>query len=129
MPVLSLSHYNLRSEREQMEVLKDFYCHYVGLRVGPRAALNSVGYWLYAGEEAVLHLSEIRLGEQRQTALKTSFDHVAFNCTDCPTMLHKLQQGEIAYRLAEIPASEGFPTQQQIFFNDPLGNGIELYFV
>ncbi|MFZ6691189.1 diguanylate cyclase [Undibacterium sp. SXout20W] len=129
MPTTSLSHYNLRADREQMEVLKEFYCEYVGLQVGARPALQSFGYWLYAGIEAVLHLSEMRVGEQRQTMLKTSFDHVAFNCTDHPAMLHKLQQAGIAYKMAQIPASEGFPIQHQIFFNDPLGNGIELNFV
>ncbi|MBC3861060.1 diguanylate cyclase [Undibacterium jejuense] len=129
MSAMSLSHYNLRADREKMALLKDFYCEFVGLKVGPRAALNSYGFWLYASDQAVLHLSEIRSGEQRQSELKTSFDHVAFNCVDSQAMQEKLQQAGIVYRLAEIPASEGFPTQQQIFFNDPLGNGIELNFV
>ncbi len=129
MPAISLSHYNLRADRDQMLLLKDFYCKFVGLNEGARAALNSFGFWLYAGDQAVLHLSEIRAGEDRQSELKTSFDHVAFNCVDIQAMQEKLQQAGIVYRLAEIPASEGFPTQQQIFFNDPLGNGIELNFV
>ncbi|MFZ6848800.1 VOC family protein [Undibacterium sp. RuRC25W] len=129
MPATALSHYNLRSDREQMEVLKDFYCQFVGLRVGPRPAIASFGYWLYAGSEAVLHLSEARHGEQRQSALKTSFDHVAFQCTESEMMLQQLREAGIPYRLAEIPASEGFSTQQQIFFTDPLGNGIELNFI
>ena len=129
MSAISLSHYNLRADRDQMILLKDFYCEFVGLKVGPRAALNSYGFWLYAGDQAVLHLSEIRHGEQRQSELKTSFDHVAFNCVDSSAMQEKLSQAGIEFRIAEIPASEGFPTQKQIFFNDPLGNGIELNFV
>ena len=128
MPATALSHYNLRSDRRQMEVLKDFYCQFVGLRVGPRPAFDSVGYWLYAGSEAVLHLSEIKDGEQRHHALRTSFDHVAFQCIDHDAMLQQLQVAAIPYRLAGVPASETLPAQRQIFFFDPLGNGIELNF-
>ncbi|MFZ6862340.1 VOC family protein [Undibacterium sp. Ji67W] len=129
MPATSLSHYNLRANRDQMILLKEFYCEFVGLKAGPRAALNSYGFWLYAGDQAVLHLSEIRSGEHRQSELKTSFDHVAFNCVDIPAMQGKLEQAGIEFQLADIPASEGFPAQKQIFFNDPLGNGVELNFV
>lgn len=105
-----------------------FYCDYLGLAIGPRPLLNSVGYWLYAGEQAVLHLSETRAGEVRQSALQTSFDHVAFTCTDMPLMLARLEQGGIAYRQAEVPAGHGFSRQYQVFFRDPAGNGIELNF-
>lgn len=127
MPAVALGHYNLRGDRATLDVLRDFYINYVGLELGPRP-LKSVGYWLYAGGRDVLHLSENRPGEVRQRELKTGFDHVAFTCTDLPAMLAKLQAAGIVYRHAVVPASAGFSSQQQVFFNDPSGNGIELNF-
>lgn len=127
MPAIALGHYNLRGDRATLEKLKDFYIRYVGLTEGPRP-LKSFGFWLYAGNRDVLHLSENRPGETRQTALKTGFDHVAFACTDLPAMLEKLQTAGIVYRHATVEASAGFATQHQVFFSDPEGNGIELNF-
>lgn len=128
MAALAINHYNLRASKGMMAVLRDFYCHYVGLVVGPRPPLASFGYWLYAGDQAVLHLSEIRPGESRQTEHKTTFDHVAFSCSDQTAMLAILDQGGITYRQSTVPSSEQFASQSQIFFSDPAGNGIELNF-
>ncbi len=58
MATLGLNHYNLRADHALMEKLRDFYCDIVGLVVGFRPPFGSRGYWLYAGEQAVLHLSE-----------------------------------------------------------------------
>ena len=128
MPAIALGHYNLRGDRATLDMLRDFYQEYVGLESGPRP-LKSFGYWLYAGGHDVLHLSENRPGETRQSDLKTGFDHVAFRCIDLPAMVAKLQAADISYRHAVVQASEGFATQHQLFFNDPAGNGIELNFV
>ncbi|MBC3933011.1 MAG: diguanylate cyclase [Undibacterium curvum] len=128
MAATGLDHANLRTDRAGMAQLRDFYIRYVGLVDGPRAALSSFGYWLYAGEQAVLHISENRAGESAQTGVKTTFDHLAFACTGFEQMLQGLQQDGIPYRLSEVPASAGFALQRQIFFHDPAGNGIELNF-
>ncbi|MFZ6780487.1 VOC family protein [Undibacterium sp. Ji83W] len=127
MPAIALGHYNLRGDRATLEKLRDFYIRYVGLTEGPRP-LKSFGFWLYAGSRDVLHLSENRPDESRQTELKTGFDHVAFACTDLPVMLARLQADGIVYRQATVEASAGFATQHQVFFSDPEGNGIELNF-
>jgi catechol 2,3-dioxygenase-like lactoylglutathione lyase family enzyme len=82
MATLGLHHYNLRAERELLDTLRDFYCATVGLQVGRRPPFQSFGYWLYAGGNAVLHLSEARPGEKRVSNVATTFDHVAFDCTD-----------------------------------------------
>ncbi|MBC3910645.1 VOC family protein [Undibacterium umbellatum] len=128
MPAIALGHYNLRGDRATLAKLRDFYIRYVGLTEGPRP-LKSFGFWLYAGGRDVLHLSENRPGETRQTILKTGFDHVAFACSDLPAMLAILAGDNIPYRHATVEVSAGFATQHQIFFNDPEGNGIELNFV
>ena len=65
MTVVGFNHYNLRAPRELLEQLRSFYCDVVGLRVGPRPSFASFGYWLYAGEQDILHLTETDAGEVR----------------------------------------------------------------
>jgi catechol-2,3-dioxygenase len=79
---------------------------------------------LYAGEHAVLHLSESRDDEERLLSVATTFDHVAFACTDLAGYEDKLRQAGIPYRVAQVPLTG----QVQLFLHDPAGNGVELDF-
>lgn len=124
MPVTGLAHYNLRASRETVEILRDFYVNVVGLQPGHRPPFKSFGHWLYAGEQAVLHLSEARPGEERPAGAVNTFDHVAFSCTDLPGFETRLRELDVRYTSAEVPLSG----MRQIFFSDPAGNGVELSF-
>ena len=124
MKNLGLNHYNLRAPRPMLEALRQFYCDIVGLRVGERPPLASFGYWLYAGEQGVLHLSEARDDEQRDRPAAGTFDHVAFSCADCAGFQALLDAQGVQYRLARVPGTG----QVQLFFQDPAGNGVELNF-
>ncbi len=124
MPLLAFAHYNLRAPRPLLDELRDFYIEIVGLTVGPRPAFESFGYWLYAGGRDVLHLSEMRPGEQRQMGARASFDHAAFSCSDRAAYEQLLARHAIAYRRGEVPLTG----QVQLFFMDPTGNGVELNF-
>jgi catechol-2,3-dioxygenase len=128
MSVIGLNHYNLRASRPLMEKLKEFYCDVLGLVQGERPPLGSFGYWLYAGPECVLHLSEAALDEAGPapiaTHTATTFDHVAFTCTDRREMETRLKLNDIEYRMGTVPAL-GIT---QLFLQDPVGNGIELSF-
>jgi catechol-2,3-dioxygenase len=121
---LGLNHYNLRAPRALLESLCAFYCNVVGLRIGDRPALASFGYWLYAGDRDVLHLSEAAEGEQRSTGALGTFDHVAFTCTGRMGFQQTLQRHAIPYEVGRIPRTG----QVQLFLVDPAGNGIELNF-
>lgn len=121
---LGLNHYNLRADRPLLDALRDFYCEVVGLRVGERPPIASFGYWLYAGDQGVLHLSLARPGEAREPVAGGTFDHVAFTCTGCAGFRALLESRGIAHRVAEAPDSG----LVQIFFQDPAGNGVELNF-
>ncbi|APZ44355.1 VOC family protein [Acidihalobacter ferrooxydans] len=124
MPVTCIDHINLRAPRHVLDELRDFYVHIVGLRVGERP-LSSPGYWLYAaGPGAVLHLSQERPGESRPPHTRGTFDHIAFACTDLPAYLARLRAQGIDHRHVQSPAA-GY---QQVFFSDPVGNGVELKF-
>ena len=124
MAVLGLAHYNIRAPRALLDALRDFYCATVGLRVGPRPAFRSHGYWLYAGQADVLHLTQTRDDEVREVGVVPTFDHVAFACDDFDAMLTTLTAAGIAHDIDDVP----FTGQRQIFFRDPAGNGIELNF-
>lgn len=122
--ILGFDHYNLRCDQQTMELLKVFYRDVVGLRLGDRPALKSVGYWLYAGDQAVLHLSETRPGEQAQHHVQTTLDHVAFKAAHLEKTIAHLQSLNIHFTQREIPQSGTV----QVFFKDPAGNGVELNF-
>lgn len=124
MNILSFSHYNLRAARPMLEQLRAFYTEVVGLRLGDRPPFKSFGYWLYIGEQEVLHLSEAGDEEERSKDAINTFDHAAFNCRGRREFEAKLTRLGIPYRTAEVPLTK----QVQLFFTDPAGNGVELNF-
>lgn len=124
MPAIGFSHYNLRAPRALLDELRSFYCEVVGLEVGYRPPFRSFGYWLYAGEHAVLHLSEAGPSETRSSAPQGTFDHAAFRCTGRAAYEQNLGRLGIKYRVASVPET----SQVQLFLSDPAGNGVELNF-
>lgn len=124
MPITGFAHYNLRASRQTVEILRDFYVTVVGLRAGYRPPFESFGYWLYAGKQDVLHLSEARTGDDRPAGVVNTFDHAAFSCTDFPAAEARLRELDISYTSAQVPQTGA----RQLFFSDPAGNGVELIF-
>ena len=124
MSLIALSHYNLRTGRALLEELRVFYCEVVGLSVGERPPFSSFGYWLYAGTQAVLHLTESPTQAHAPVESCTTFDHAAFNCTGRVEFERKLTNRGIKFEVAHVPQSD----QVQLFFRDPAGNGVELTF-
>ncbi len=124
MPTLGLNHYNLRASRQLIERLRTFYCDVVGLTPGERPPFGSFGYWLYAGGQPILHLSETRPGESSAAGATATFDHAAFTCSGRAEFERRLARLGIAFKTARVPGS----TQVQLFISDPAGNGVELNF-
>lgn len=125
MNVLGFSHYNFRATRELLDALCAFYTEVVGLQVGDRPPFRRFGYWLYAGRQDVLHLTEADDDEARAADVATTFDHAAFNCTDRGAFESMLTQRNIKYKVAHVPETG----RVQLFFRDPAGNGVELNFL
>ena len=125
MAVIELAHYNFRLPRSLMERVKDFYVDVVGLTVGERPPFQSFGYWLYAGEKDVLHLTEEAIDDPREVGSHLTFDHVALGCTDWPTHEARLNVHGVAFTMDHVPIKN----HRQIFFKDPAGNGVELIFL
>lgn len=101
-----------------------FYRDVVGLTVGDRPPFRRFGYWLYSGDNAVLHLSGVDDGEQRSRTAVNTFSHAAFNCTGRAEFESRLKRLGIPYRTAQVPLLN----LVQLFFHDPAGNGVELQF-
>ena len=122
MFVSGLDHYNLCAPRTLLDELCEFYRNVVGLELGERPSFAEFGYWLYAGGDPVLHLSEA--DSPRADTRNAGFNHAAFRCTDyAGTKRHLIKHG-IEYRVARVPGT-GIV---QLFISDPAGNGIELNF-
>lgn len=124
MAVLSLSHFNIRAARPLLDRLRDFYVNVVGLRPGFRPPFQRFGYWLYAGDSDVLHLTEADESERQVPNVLTTFDHVALKCMDRAAHEAALLQHGVQYKMAIVPQTQ----QVQLFFDDPAGNGVELIF-
>jgi catechol-2,3-dioxygenase len=119
-----LNHYNLRSDLDTLEALKDFYINIVGLSLGFRPPFESNGYWLYAGNKDVLHLSQTKNNEKKEHHVNSTFDHMAFTAKDFHSFSKKLAENNIVFHYREVPEIG----TKQIFFKDIVGNGIELIF-
>ena len=117
---MHIDHINIRSSREVIEQVREFYCQVFDLSEGHRPSFSSHGYWLYAGKNPLIHLSA---GEPcAETGNKSCLDHVAFRVTDLKPIIAALDRLGAAYRFADLPDI----SMQQIFFHDPAGVKIEV---
>jgi len=121
MAVDVLQHINIHAA--DVERSKDFYVRVLGLRVGPRPPVASVGYWLYLGAQPVVHLVQ-RKTEVPPAAGNGAIDHVAFHGTDLDSTRRVLQAAGVPFREAVIPRDRS----TQLFVHDPDGIKIELNF-
>ena len=122
MKVVYLDHFNIRAPKEQLSQIKKFYIDVMGFKEGFRPKLSGAGQWLYAGSNAIIHLSE----DENRTARKEQnyLDHIAMRCVGVNEFAKKLNEFSIKYRLATIPEID----LTQLFLKDPAGITIELNF-
>ena len=121
----AIDHYNLGSDAKMIETLKDFYINIVGLKLGHRPPFKSKGYWLYAKEKDVLHLSSSKDNVKNLINVNSTLDHVSFSASDKVFFTEILEKNNITFKERYIPEIN----IEQLFFKDPAGNGIELIFL
>jgi len=122
--ICGINHYNLRAAPEIIEKLKNFYIEIVGLKPGHRPPFKNGGYWLYANDKDVLHLSFSKNDIINELHVSSTFDHMAFTAENEMDHINVLKENNIDYIIREVPEIG----TRQIFFKDPAGNGIELIF-
>lgn len=121
MAITRLDHVNLRTS--QLETMVRWYADVLGMKSGPRPDFPLPGAWIYAGDVAAVHLSEVPdPGTGSETPLK--LEHFALAATDLNGFLAHLDQQSVPYKRSEVP-SAGLV---QINIWDPDGNHIHVDF-
>jgi len=122
LEIKHLDHFNIKAPKGQLGEVKDFYIEVLGFKEGFRPKLSGPGQWLYAGSNAIVHLSE----DENRTSRKgeDSLDHIALRCVGVNEFAKKLKEHSIQYRPANVPEID----LTQLFFKDPAGVTIELNF-
>jgi catechol 2,3-dioxygenase-like lactoylglutathione lyase family enzyme len=126
MAVDMLEHFTVRCT--SLEHTRDFYSEIVGLRIGPRPEFDFAGYWLYLGDQPVVHLV---LADEREKPRAQdaghhtgALDHIAFRGQDLDGTRALLRAKGIDFKECPVP---GRPVHQ-VFVRDPDGVLIELNF-
>jgi catechol 2,3-dioxygenase-like lactoylglutathione lyase family enzyme len=130
MAVDMLEHFTVRCT--DLDRTKRFYSDIIGLRVGPRPPFGFQGYWLYLGDQPVVHLVlESERDDGRPPRPPTdeppetgALDHIAFRGVGLEGTRALLRDQAIPFRERPVP---GKPFHQ-IFVRDPDGVLIELNF-
>lgn len=120
-----LNHINIRTD--DLEATRDFYAQVFGLEEGFRPPFPTPGYWMYAGEQPIVHISPSKPDSPARTdpaGMGEGLDHFAMWGSGLAEQIAVLERHGIRYekRLA------GGGRVVQLFFTDPNGVGIELGF-
>ena len=121
MAIAGFQHINTRSA--DVERTRDFYVRVLGLRVGDRPPFPSAGYWLYLGDQPIVHLVQRNPGDTVHAG-SGNLDHVAFRGVDLEATREALNAAGIPFREAIVPRDQ----TMQIFVLDPDGIKLELNF-
>jgi catechol 2,3-dioxygenase-like lactoylglutathione lyase family enzyme len=122
MRVLGLDHVNIAGSTALIERCRSFYVDILGLTQGHRPSFRTRGFWLYAGDDPVIHLTE---RERDSGDGATSLDHFAFRCEGLEEAMQRLEQHRVEFTLD--PARD--TKAAQLFVQDPAGVSLELNFV
>lgn len=90
-----------------LDTVKHFFCHIVGLTDGERPPFRFDGHWLYQDGKAILHLVKSN-SDLPPAKLASRIDHIAFRVeseSEWNTLIAKLQADDITYRSSEVPAT------------------------
>lgn len=133
MPLNHMQHFLVQSE--DIEKTKDWYVNVLGLKEGYTPDFKFPVYWLYIGDQDVLHLTQggkdvsqnrmTYLGQQSQDTQGSGvIDHIAFHASDLYGMIRHFEKRNIHFTERQVD-SQGL---YQLFLSDPNGIKIELNF-
>lgn len=123
MPSYHLNHVNIRTK--DLEKTRDFYADVLGLEGGFRPPFPEPGYWMYAGDIPIVHISPCDGSSASRTnpdGMGPGLDHFAMWGSGLDDQLATLERHGVEFtkRLA------GGGRVIQVFFHDPNGVRIEL---
>lgn len=117
--IKGLNHFTVLSS--DLEKSKQFYIDVLGLQEGYRPPFAFPGAWLYAGEQAILHIMG---GKSMPTDTAGVIDHMAFTASNLQETIDMLKRHRISYDLHRLKGLEIW----QLFCHDPDGAKVELDF-
>lgn len=120
MTAHAMNHFTILAEN--LDETCAFYRELLGLEEGYRPDMGFPGAWLYAGEQAVLHVVVRNPLPQTRAGV---LDHMAFSAVDLAGTVRKLENRGIRYQLGR----QAETSMWQLFFHDPSGARVELDFV
>lgn len=115
-----LDHVTVRTS--DLEATRTFFETVLGLVPGWRPAFPFPGYWLYAGEAAIVHL--IPRSGADGPALGDAFDHAGFLLTDHDGHVERLAASRLRYSRTALPEIG----ERRLFVESPGGIILELLF-
>lgn len=117
---MNIDHVNIKAKAGLLERVRDFYCSILALTEGPRPAFRKHGYWLYSGNQAIIHL--IESDGLHEEGNQGAIDHFALRVNDLSPFLARLEESGTQYRTSLVE-DIGL---RQVFFKDPAGSGVEI---
>ena len=117
---MKFNHFTIRTS--EPETVRDFFSGIIGLRDGPRPPFDFPGFWMYEGDQAIVHI----IGDKDHNPPPDTgaFDHAAFegDGNHYDEMIIKLDNSEFTYYTRIVPAV----LRRQVFITGPHGIKIEL---
>jgi catechol 2,3-dioxygenase-like lactoylglutathione lyase family enzyme len=118
MAIRGIDHINIGTHR--LAETRAFFVDVLGLEEGWRPNFGVGGSWLYAGDQAVVHLVE--LDEAKKPSSEAALDHFAFSIDDYDDIVRRLEAAGHEYQPTDVPNAP----IRQIFIRDLNGVNIEL---
>ena len=119
MPAHAMNHFTILTK--DVAATQDFYSEILGLKAGYRPPIVRPGAWMYAGDQAVLHVIDpIEMPQNPNGVL----DHMAFSATGVNEVAAKLKKRGVPFELSQ----QGETGTWQMFFLDVNGAKVELNF-
>jgi catechol 2,3-dioxygenase-like lactoylglutathione lyase family enzyme len=115
-----LDHVNVRTSN--LERLVRFYTEALGLEQGERPPLGFPGAWLYAGDQAVIHLVGVEQQPQPQGSLR--LEHFAFSASNLAEFLQRLARHGVEFKQSRQAGTGNVIINVQ----DPDGNRLHVDF-
>ncbi|EDP61674.1 glyoxalase/bleomycin resistance protein/dioxygenase [alpha proteobacterium BAL199] len=121
MPIQKLDHVNVRTT--DLDTMIGFCERILGLKKGRRPGFDFPGAWMYAGDQAIVHLvgASEKLAEYRPDQ---QLEHYALSATGLADFLAHLRAEKVAYYCRVLP---DFGIRQVNIF-DPDGNHLHIDF-
>ncbi len=124
MKIFNLHHVNIQTAK--LEETKQFYIDLLGLKVGPRPSFPTTGYFLYHGDDPIIHLLEEKSQRQEDLTGANRVDHFGIMARGLEETRARLKTGNFKFKEARGVANDRI---FRLFVEDPNGAVVELAFL